>query len=290
MDWVTKPALGGCSKPPKQANDVQNEDGNMTRKIFHLSTTVVGMLLLFLSVSLTAQDNSLKPTVNHAVASGVSAPLRDLAKLPATPQYGFHEANPVHRIPMRPAAPVVDRVEQNTAGGSANYTIGINVLGVGTGFPNYTVPDAPPDTNMAVGDTQLVQWVNVSYAVFDKSGNALTGAILATPFGQPFLPDPYAPLRTPAISSPNGTGLPIAGCSPRTCSPLRMPFASRCLPAPTHSVPTIFTSFRSRVTVSPTIPSGAFGRPVTSRRKIILELRAAASKVPKSVPTTAPSC
>ena len=178
MDWVTKPALGRCSKPPNQENDAQNEDGNMTRKIFHLSTTVVGMLLLFLSVSLTAQDNSLKPTVNHAVASGVSAPLRDLAKLPATPQYGFHEANPVHRIPMRPAAPVVDRVEQNTAGGSTNYTIGINVLGVGTGFPNYTVPDAPPDTNMAVGDTQLVQWVNVSYAVFDKSGNALTGAIL----------------------------------------------------------------------------------------------------------------
>ncbi|MFZ0914000.1 MAG: hypothetical protein WBQ76_17965 [Candidatus Korobacteraceae bacterium] len=149
----------------------------MTRKIFRLSTTVVGMLALFFSVPLTAQDNSSQPTVNHAVASGISAPLRDLAKLPRAPQYGFHEANPVHRIAKRPAASVIDRVEQKTAGSSANYTIGINVLGIGNGFPGYTIGFAPPDTNMAVGDTQLVQWVNVSYAVFDKSGNALTGAI-----------------------------------------------------------------------------------------------------------------
>src|ERR1035441_9713052 len=112
--------------------------GMMTRKIFHLSMPVVGMLALFFSAPLTAQDNSSKPTVNHAVASGISAPLRDLAKLPRAPQYGFHEANPVHRIPMRPAGPVVDRVEQKTAGGSANYSIGINVLGIGNGFPNYT--------------------------------------------------------------------------------------------------------------------------------------------------------
>src|ERR1039458_3611231 len=116
----------------------------MTRKIFHLSTIVVGILALFFSVALTAQDNSLKPTVNHAVASGISAPLRDLAKLPRAPQYGFHEANPVHRIAKRPAASVIDRVEQKTAGSSANYTIGINVLGIGNGFPGYNIGVAPP--------------------------------------------------------------------------------------------------------------------------------------------------
>jgi hypothetical protein len=37
---------------------------------------------------------------------------------------------------------------------------------------------APPDTNAAVGDTQVVQWVNVCYAVFDKS----SGALIAGPF------------------------------------------------------------------------------------------------------------
>ena len=147
----------------------------MTRKILRLSTTAVGMLALFFGVPLTAQNNSSQPTVNHAVASGISAPLRDLAKLPRAPQYGFHEANPVHRIPMRPAGPVVDRVEQKTAGGSANYSIGINVLGLGNGFPGFTRGFAPPDTNMAVGDTQLVEYVNTSWEVFDKSGNPLLG-------------------------------------------------------------------------------------------------------------------
>ena len=68
-------------------------------------------------------------------------------------------------------------MEQSRTAGSANYSIGINVLGVGNGFPNYSVGFAPPDTNMAVGDTQLIEWVNISWAVFDKSGNALTGAM-----------------------------------------------------------------------------------------------------------------
>ncbi|MGA3054005.1 MAG: hypothetical protein ABSD63_07340 [Candidatus Korobacteraceae bacterium] len=151
----------------------------MTRKIFHLSTIVVGMLALFFSVALTAQDNSLKPTVNHAVASGVSAPLRDLAKLPTAPHYGFHEANPVHRLPRRPAASVVDRVEQKTAGGSANYSIGVNFLGIGNGFPGYTIGFAPPDTNMAVGDTQIVEWVNTDWTIFDKSGNLQIAGTIA---------------------------------------------------------------------------------------------------------------
>src|SRR5207244_6717696 len=36
---------------------------------------------------------------------------------------------------------------------------------------------APPDTNASVGTTQVVQWVNVDYAVFDKA----SGAVLKGP-------------------------------------------------------------------------------------------------------------
>src|SRR5207302_1389295 len=36
----------------------------------------------------------------------------------------------------------------------------------------------PADANLAVGDTQVVQWVNLCYAVFDKS----TGTLIAGPF------------------------------------------------------------------------------------------------------------
>jgi hypothetical protein len=58
-----------------------------------------------------------------------------------------------------------------------NATLGLDLLGVGNGFPGYSVPDAPSDVNLAVGDTQVLQWVNVSYAVFDKA----TGSIIAGP-------------------------------------------------------------------------------------------------------------
>jgi hypothetical protein len=60
-------------------------------------------------------------------------------------------------------------------------TPGIGFDGVGEGFtgPNGTYTDsvAPPDTNGSVGATQYVQWVNTSFAVFDKT----TGAVLEGP-------------------------------------------------------------------------------------------------------------
>ncbi|MEO8724612.1 MAG: hypothetical protein ABI383_00685 [Acidobacteriaceae bacterium] len=73
---------------------------------------------------------------------------------------------------------VQDSALQSITGQPLLPTVGLNVLGVGVGFPGYTVPDAPPDTNAAVGDTQVVEWVNVSYAVFNKTtGAAETGPI-----------------------------------------------------------------------------------------------------------------
>jgi len=149
------------------------------------SCLVLGALLL-LSLPLAAQD-----PVNHAVRFAVSAPLGELANLPQTPQYGFHEANPVRRVP-KPAygqGQVVDPAEQSSiAGPQANYGVVANFLGVGNGFPNYSVPDAPPDTNMAVGDTQIVQWVNTSYTVCSKTspyacGPAIEGNTLWNKLG-----------------------------------------------------------------------------------------------------------
>lgn len=52
-----------------------------------------------------------------------------------------------------------------------------NLEGIGNGFPGFTVNSAPPDTNGAVGATQYVQWVNESFAVFDKN----TGSVVAGP-------------------------------------------------------------------------------------------------------------
>ena len=149
--------------------------------------TLVAMgCLIACSLPATAQENNTY--IQHATRFAISPPLRDLAKMQQPPVYGLHLANPVRRIPKRPTGSVVDPVEQNRVVAPANYTIGANILGVGNGFPNYTVPDAPPDTNMAVGDTQIVQWVNVSYTVCSKSspytcGPAIEGNTLWSSLG-----------------------------------------------------------------------------------------------------------
>ena len=156
--------------PAKQPSD------RLRSAIASSATFAVGVLL-FWGLPVSAQDNP-KPIVSRTQAFAVSAPVRDLAKLPAQPEYGFRMPEPVRQIQRSPAGPVVDVVEQSTAGPASNFSIGLNFLGIGNGFPGYTVSDVRPDTNIGVGDTQIVQWAASSYAVFDKAtGTALTGAI-----------------------------------------------------------------------------------------------------------------
>ncbi len=154
----------------------------MTRSkatITGLSMLVLGALLLC-SVPMFAAD-SPAPTLGHAVAFASG-------RVPYTPPqmtFGFHEANPVRTIPKPNYGYSIDPVAQTstTQQPTSNWTGGSLALGIGVGFPGYSVPDAPPDTTLAVGDTEVCEWVNVSYACFDKA----TGAIIPIA-GQNFLP------------------------------------------------------------------------------------------------------
>src|SRR5450759_1645827 len=123
-----------------------------TARILGASMLAMAVLLLC-ALPMAAQGDSSGTVVNQPVAFAVSPPLRELAKLPQQPVYGFHEINPIRRIPKPYAGSAVDPVEQNRVGLPSSYTVGVNVIGVGNGFPGYTVPDAPPDTQMDVGDT-----------------------------------------------------------------------------------------------------------------------------------------
>jgi hypothetical protein len=158
----------------------------MTRsKMTALTLAAMGCLIAG-SLPAAAQENNTY--IQHATRFAISPPLRDLAKMQQPPVYGLHQANPVRRIPKAAIGPVVDRVEQSSANQPASVAIGANILGVGNGFPSYQVPDAPPDTTMAVGDTQIVQWVNVSYTVCSKTapytcGPAIEGNTLWSALG-----------------------------------------------------------------------------------------------------------
>src|SRR5262245_337950 len=127
--------------------------------------------------------------VRHETNHDVSPPLRDLMKgAPPVPQIE-EEAEEVKLIPLpsgfKPAH-VPDRALQPPFAAAATsaaptplaLTPGLNFDGLGQGTPpGFSPCCAPPDTNGAAGLTQYVQWVNLSFAVFDKT----TGALVAGP-------------------------------------------------------------------------------------------------------------
>ena len=126
--------------------------------------------------------------VNQPIQFDVSRPLAELLKEAPAPQ-----GTRMMHAPMKPKLPhLTAQQSQIEKAASAvqpsiapliSAAIGLSFEGVGnTSFLNCPsvagIEVAPPDTNAAVGDTQVVEWVNVCYAVFDKS----TGALIAGPF------------------------------------------------------------------------------------------------------------
>jgi hypothetical protein len=112
---------------------------------------------------------------------GISAPLRDMVFKPFTGDQGDpDEEEPTFEGPahvVRQVDPVVQVKPSTTL-----VTIpGLSMLGLGSGFtgPQGAFPFvfAPPDPNSAVGATQVVETVNLSFAVFDKT----TGATVLGP-------------------------------------------------------------------------------------------------------------
>ena len=107
------------------------------------------------------------------------------------------EAKDKRRVPYADSPNhIEDMVAQtspiNSTSTNALTTTGLGVEGVGNGFSGpqgaFTVQAAPPDTTGAVGATQYVQWVNSSFAVFNKSTGAavygpVAGNTLFTGFG-----------------------------------------------------------------------------------------------------------
>lgn len=135
--------------------------------------------------------------VHGDVQHDVSAPLRDMAKGAPIPPEPPEEAEPVRTIPLPSGFKPVNEpdlaLQRTTATRSAGLspTLINNFDGIGQGVFGFSVAVAPPDTNGAVGATQYVQWVNLNFAVFDKTtGNILpnfpvAGNTLWSGFGGP---------------------------------------------------------------------------------------------------------
>jgi hypothetical protein len=146
----------------------------MERNLARVSVVTSFVLCSAVVASMTASaQGQANPPVDLPgaveVHRDVSPPLRDME--PKIPPRG-----PAHPIPLLhptpgtgPGSLYVDPATQITLGPSVSTTAGVGFDGVGEGFQGYSVNVAPPDTNGAVGDRQYVQWVNLSFAVFDKT-------------------------------------------------------------------------------------------------------------------------
>ncbi len=170
----------------------------MRSRPFNCWSLVVGVILAATSFG-WAQSQS-RAVVVKATKHAFAPPLSQMESIPApSGQMNSLDDDDDRLLIHGPRAtrPVADSVRQGsdqTALGSALSTLstdsGLNFLGVGNGFPGYNIQAIVPDSNLAVGLTQVVQFVNQSYAVFDKSSGAvalgpITGATLWQAMGAP---------------------------------------------------------------------------------------------------------
>ena len=145
----------------------------------HCAVLCLAAILLIVLPTLSFAQNSVR--VYRETKHDTSLPLADLARMtPAQPNPFSPRILDIlstgHEAPAQyTQAPDAALQEKNLPNVSA--TLGLNFDGLGLGFPGFGICCAPPDTEGVVGETQYVQWVNLSFAVFDKT----TGALVSGP-------------------------------------------------------------------------------------------------------------
>src|SRR5712692_9580445 len=138
-----------------------------------VKAAVCSLVLVFAVMMTTTAVWSQAPEVSTSVHHDVSPPLWSVAS--QAPRLVDH-IRAVHPLPVGSTGPLQpDPALQTSSTVVATPGTALNFAGVGNGDYGFAPNAAPPDTEGAVGATQYVQWVNESFAVFNKS----TSAILA---------------------------------------------------------------------------------------------------------------
>ena len=171
-----------------------------------MSTKTAGtaLLLCLAAAAASAQDGARPrpqtlrdPDLYTLYHFDLSRPLREMPVLEPLEEVGDERLHPVKLIRPPRAVPRGWRDPLENAARAAagvlpqvSTTAGRSFDGVGVGLGSFSPGGAPPDTNGAPGATQYVQWVNTSFAVFDKSTGALVfgpaaGNTLWQGFGSP---------------------------------------------------------------------------------------------------------
>jgi hypothetical protein len=172
---------------------------------FIISLSLVSALIFVMLPVSSAQDQQAAnrvtkqsgPEVTSAVRHDTSRPLREIMPIKAGKAREYE--NPMNFSRKDTPADQADGAVQSSAVLSVPIINGLNFEGIGEGLPGYNVNVAPPDTTGDVGGPttnpqsptgQYVQWVNLSFAVFDKASGVMiygpaAGNTLFAGFGGP---------------------------------------------------------------------------------------------------------
>jgi len=143
---------------------------NFCKSLTGLAALAFAFAFSMLSIPPSSLAQVAGPQVSPAVHHDTSPPLRNIA--PKLPRLQRND-HPVHPLPISAGQPQPDPALQTAPSIVATPSTTLNFAGVGNGDYGFAPNAAPPDTNGAVGATQYVQWVNESFAVFNKSTGAL---------------------------------------------------------------------------------------------------------------------
>src|ERR1035438_4065244 len=137
------------------------------------SLATCASLALLVPAMLVGQEAKVQtsPIVIHSSHTTTPLAFRDMADV------GWHNVSKLmiehDRAPYRHISNQPDTVAQTEVLPPVSTTSGFNFDGIvdsqGGGY-------VPPDTNASVGDTQVVETVNIAYAVWDKTTGAQTMA------------------------------------------------------------------------------------------------------------------
>jgi hypothetical protein len=151
-----------------------------------LTVTASAILLVPSANSIQAQgqipEQAGPPSWAPAVRHDTSRPLRDMQPTPPVSTREDFEVKKEREIDdERGGSTGPDQAVQRFFTSALAATPGVGFDGVGEGNPQFSfdVSYVPPDTTGEAGLTQYVQWVNASFAVFDKE----TGTKLFGPAG-----------------------------------------------------------------------------------------------------------
>jgi hypothetical protein len=169
---------GGCCTV-LFTREVEITNSNPSKEAFVVKKVWSGLVLCILVCSGLAKaqgqsQNAPEPEIQQAIHHDVSPALRDMQ---SRPRSDVPRERPLRLVPVGASADQPDAALQTSTGPLVATTAGLNFAGVGDGDYGFAPNAAPPDTNGSVGATQVVQWVNESFAVFDKG----TGALLHGP-------------------------------------------------------------------------------------------------------------